>query len=435
MTEPHEPENDPDLKVQQLLLAANNHDLTQLRTMLRNLSPNVQDPETGFTPLHAAIAACEDDDTENQSPYLTNGTNTVEQNDESSAVNVVRLLLQSGAIWNTVSAMNETPGCLALRLHLKELYEIMVDAGVRSEMLLSRLEGYQNLADDSDSDNEASEEDLDTPRQSAEAERNWPESGTKVDDLAQGVVATEPRRAEYLNAAQADPLNNEADAARGSNNEDYLASSLHFSDGRIIDDSGNGVMMAWETGLMRRTAELLCPFPGLRVLNVGHGLGIIDSFFQSPSHLPIAHHIIEAHPAVLARMHKDGWGTKTNVTIHPGRWQDVVPALLEQSIMFDAIYFDTFAEDYQAFRNFADNVIGLLDEGGKWGFFHGLGADRQICHDVYTKIVEMDLFEAGYDVEWKALRIEDAKEKEWEGVKRKYWTLKEYRLPICTFIG
>ena len=26
-------------------------------------------------------------------------------------------------------------------------------------------------------------------------------------------------------------------------------------------------------------------------------------------------------------------------------------------------------------------------------------------------------------------------EGEWEGVRRKYWVLKEYRLPTCSFIG
>ena len=48
-----------DLQTQSLLLASANHDITALRDLLRNSSANVQDPETGFTPLHAAIAACE----------------------------------------------------------------------------------------------------------------------------------------------------------------------------------------------------------------------------------------------------------------------------------------------------------------------------------------------------------------------------------------
>ena len=48
-----------DLQTQEILLAASNHDVRALRDLLRNSSANVQDPETGITPLHAAILACE----------------------------------------------------------------------------------------------------------------------------------------------------------------------------------------------------------------------------------------------------------------------------------------------------------------------------------------------------------------------------------------
>lgn len=71
---------------------------------------------------------------------------------------------------------------------------------------------------------------------------------------------------------------------------------------------------------------------------------------------------------------------------------------------------------------------GLLEEEGRFGFFNGLGADRQICYDVYTKVVEMHLSDAGLDVEWQEMDVDmkglDEEGKgEWEGVKRRYWTL------------
>lgn len=48
----------------------------------------------------------------------------------------------------------------------------------------------------------------------------------------------------------------------------------------------------------------------------------------------------------------------------------------------------------------------------------------------------MDLFEAGLDTEWKDIRIPDLEEKgEWDGVRRKYWALDNYRMPTCKFIG
>ena len=417
---------DPEIRVQQVLLASSNHDVPGLRNLLRENSANVQDPETGFTPLHAAIAACEHDADESYGGGQSNGvqdSKEPEGSSESPAIKTVKLLLRNGAIWNLVDTNNETPGCSALRLGLNELYEIMVDAGVRAELLLSRLDGYQTLADSEDeadeqdqSESQDAEAGLSNAIEEAKTEANQDTSQEAEEDLRKEAEAGMDRPPD--------------EAAEGPSNEDFLASSLRFQDGRIVDQSGNAVMMAWETGLMKRTAELLCPTNGLRILNIGHGMGIIDSFFQTKS--PTAHHIIEAHPVVLDRMKQDGW--TSNATIHEGRWQDVVPKLLEQGVMFDAIYFDTFAEDYKAFRDFSDNLIGLLDDGGKWSFFHGLGADRQICYDVYTKIVEMDLFESGYDVEWETIPI-DGKGVEWEGVKRKYWTLKEYRLPICSFIG
>lgn len=426
----------PDLQAQLILLAASHHNLESLRPLLRTGSASVQDPETGFTPLHAAIAACDAaSDTSStaqkgssegaipngQTNGHTNGVSgDAEEPDVEAAAKTMRLLLQNGAIWNDVDDNNETPGCLALRMGLKELYDIMVDAGVRAEMLLSRFDEYQQLGDNDDYEEERNDEDAE-----AEAE---PKIVDGEDDHAaageEGLNGHALSEQHTVGSIESSTLNN----------EDYLQSSLRFQDGRVLDSDNNAVMMAWETEIMKRTADLLAPKSDLRILNIGHGMGIIDTFFQEKT--PLAHHIIEPHPAVLARMKKDRWYDKTNVTVHEGRWQDVGPEIMEQGILFDAIYFDTFAEDYKALRDFfSDCIIGLLDDGGKWGFFNGMGADRQICYDVYGKVVEMDLFEAGFDTVWETMEVPELKKEEWEGVKRKYWTLKEYKLPICESIG
>ena len=443
---------------QLVLLAASRHEVETLRTLLRTGSASAQDPESGFTPLHAAIAACEDSEgtgtgTNSSATTAVNGQQDnaaveggeVEQSDDvtartavvEAAAKTMRLLLQRGAIWNDVDHANETPGCLALRLGLKELYEIMVDAGVRAEMLLNRLDEYEQLAEeDEEEGNEDQDVDVDADEKTAEAS-NEAVNGYRDDD--------ESRQTAEVGATHATTAVHEPDLS----NDAFLQSSLRFQDGRLLDDANNGVMMAWETDLMRRSADRLAPRMGLRILDIGHGMGIIDSFFHDT--YPSAHHIIEAHPAVIARMKKDGWDKKENVTIHEGRWQDVIPKLIEQQYdegeegegeqgagrpLFDAIYFDTFAEDYKALRTFfSDFVVGLLNDGGKWGFFNGMGADRQICYDVYGKLVEMDLFEAGYDTEWETLEVDKLGDEEWHGVKRPYWALEEYRLPICTFIS
>lgn len=404
-----------DLSTQSILLAAANHDIPALRNLLRNTSANVQDAETGFTPLHAAIAACEPSENE-KSDMQTDSHNGKEQEKKEieAAIKTIKLLFENGAIWNDLDSNGETPGCIAQRLGLKELYELCVDAGVRAELLLSRMDEYQLLGGD-DSDEEEDEDE----------EGEGETAGDAVEDIGIMDISQE--------AAQGD---------ESTENPNYLASNLTFDRDRLTDDAGNGVMMEWETTLMRRSAELLAPTPGLRVLNVGHGMGIIDNILQEKQ--PKAHHIIEAHPDVLKRMREQGWDKKPGVFIHEGRWQDVVPGLVEKGELFDGIYFDTFAEEYKALREFfTEFVIGLLDpsggtdgQGGKFGFFNGMGADRQIVYDVYGKIVEMDLFEAGFDTEWETIQVPDLDEQgEWKGVRRKYWVLKEYRLPTCSFIG
>jgi protein arginine N-methyltransferase 2 len=412
-------EIETDLQTQSLLLAAANHDIASLRDLLRNSSANVQDSETGFTPLHAAIAACEPDHEERedqkngQTNGDTNGTPKMKEEDAEAAVRTMKLLFENGAIWNDLDAHGETPGCIAHRLGLKELYDLCVDAGVRAEMLLSRLDQYQPLGgSDSDSDEEDEEDEED-----------------EIVEAIQGVETVD------INAG-------DAQGDESTENPNYLASTLAFDRDRLLDDSGNGVMMEWETMLMRRSAELLAPTSGLRVLNVGHGMGIIDGIFQEKQ--PKSHHIIEAHPDVLKRMKEQGWYEKPGVVIHEGRWQDIVPGLVEKNELFDAIYFDTFAEEYKALREFfSEHVIGLLDpaggsdgEGGKHGFFNGMGADRQVVYDVYNKIVEFDLFDAGFDTEWEIVAVPDLEQKgEWDGVRRSYFALREYKLPTCSFIG
>lgn len=74
----------------------------------------------------------------------------------------------------------------------------------------------------------------------------------------------------------------------------------------------------------------------------------IDTLLQAHAHGPPAVHvIIEPHPDVLARMRQKGWYDKENVLILEGKWQEFVESDTLLGIGgFDAIYTDTFSEDY-----------------------------------------------------------------------------------------
>ena len=437
---------DTDTTEQEILLAATNHDLDSLRRLLRTPkgSANVVDSDTGMTPLHAAIAACEPDEDTAQDKKDMDIDEAATLNDsaleEDEALKTVKYLLENGAIWNDLDDNNETPGCLALRLGLKKCYEAMVEAGVRAELLLSRLDGFEMLVQYEDDSEEEEQEEEGFEIIENENGDSLQESMVEVEESAPELVGadgtvpgTVPGTDSVPELVQVDENGQETKV--DVNSEDYLASELTFKGDRLLDADKNGVMMSWETDIMQKTVDRLCPEPGLRVLNVGHGMGIIDGIFQDKK--VAVHHIIEAHPDVLARMRKDGWYEKPGVKIHEGRWQDVVPQLVEQNEVFDGIYFDTFAEEYKALKEFfTEYVIGLLDPEGRFGFFNGLGADRQVCYDVYTRVVEMDLFDAGMDTEFEDIRIPDLDEQgEWEGVRRRYWALDNYRMPTCKFVG
>ncbi|KAG9593488.1 arginine N-methyltransferase 2, partial [Aureobasidium melanogenum] len=433
---------DTDTTEQEILLAATNHDIDSLRRLLRTPkgSTNVVDSDTGMTPLHAAIAACEPDDETAQDKKDMDIDEAATLNDaaleEEEALKTIKFLLENGAIWNDLDDNNETPGCLALRLGLKKCYEAMVEAGVRAELLLSRLDGFELLAQYEDDSEEEEQEVEGFEIVEGENGDSLQASMVEVEESAPELVGpdgTVPGTESVPELVQVDENGQETKV--DVNSEDYLASHLTFKGDRLLDADKNGVMMSWETDIMQKTVDRLCPEPGLRVLNVGHGMGIIDGIFQDKK--VAVHHIIEAHPDVLARMRKDGWYEKPGVKIHEGRWQDVVPKLVEQNEVFDGIYFDTFAEEYKALKEFfTEYVIGLLDPEGRFGFFNGLGADRQVCYDVYTRVVEMDLFDAGMDTEFEDIHIPDLDEQgEWEGVRRRYWALDNYRMPTCKFVG
>lgn len=338
------------LLAQRIISAAERHDLPALKVLLKEGSAKVQDPTatTATSPLHAAILSC--------------GEAQDGQEAGEDAFETVQLLLQNGGIWNDLNKEDETPGCIALRLGQKKIYDSLVEAGVRAELLFARMEALGlgagvEVEVEVDADEVAEEEPAAKKQKVSEDEAQVTQ--------------------EAVDPAVLDDVSKD--------NKAYLKSQLRYKQGILLDESDNAVMMDWETEIMQRHAETIAPKKGLKLMNVGHGMGIVDTAIQT--HEPAEHHIIEGHPQVHQRLREQGWYDKPNVIIHEGRWQDILPKLVEQGVVLDGIYYDTFAEDYAALKEFfSEYVIQLLAPDGKFGWYNGLGADRQICYDVYTKV-------------------------------------------------
>ena len=156
-------------------------------------------------------------------------------------------------------------------------------------------------------------------------------------------------------------------------NKTFLEQTLKYDDnGELCTDTEvlDYVMMEWERPMMLDISRYLCEGKeDIKILNVGFGMGIIDTYIQEYN--PSEHWIIEGHPDVCKRMADDGWDKKTGVKCFFDRWQDVYEDLPEDH--FDAIYFDTY-EDHEQ-HLFSDRALKLIKKGGKVSFFNDLFVD------------------------------------------------------------
>ncbi|KAI8976817.1 S-adenosyl-L-methionine-dependent methyltransferase [Pilobolus umbonatus] len=285
---------------------------------------------------------------------------------EHGHMDMVNWLLSQKHPYNLTDKSEVTAGELALKNNHKELYNRLVEEGVRSELLMRALNKLFG-------------------------------GGNEESEIA---------------------------------NQEYLEQKLHYDDNKLMDENNDAVMMGWEEPLMVEHAKVMCPKEGLNVMNVGFGLGLIDTELQK--YKPKNHYIIEAHPDVYAHMVKLGWNNKPGVKILFGRWQDMVSQI---DIKFDGVFFDTYGEFYDDLRAFHECVPKILHEQGIYTWFNGLGATNQFFHDIYCNISEIDLHELGLSTEYIDMPIDTwAKKGVWDGVRQKYWVLDTYKLPICKFI-
>ncbi|BGP24153.1 Arginine N-methyltransferase 2 [Rhodotorula toruloides] len=347
----------------------------------------------------------------------------------------VKLLLRkSNAVWAMPDNLGCTAGDIAFSMNHDRVYEELLAEGIRAEMLRSVLESASRDGDDDDS-----------------------------------AMAVDP--------------STDVDAPRlstTSSNTAFLSSRLTFTtDSRgqhvALDAEGNGVMMNWEEGIMRRTVEAFAregewesrkgrrreelvreeeagEREEVKVLNVGFGLGIIDSHLQRYS--PTSHLIIEPHPDVLSFARQNGWFDKPGVRFYKGTWKDWMRDLEqggEEYEGWDAVYFDTYSENYADLHRFFELLPDILFPSplARFSFFHGLGATSRLLYDIYTSVSEMHLREIGLKTEWEEVDVAQGAVGRWESTgesaaqgeertqgegEKKYWReemVGRYRLPVC----
>ena len=320
-------------------------------------------------------------------------------------VGLVKNLLSLGAPWNALDRQGKCAGNYAVEAGHQECIDVLVEAGVQAELILGmsyRLNYEQQLKSRGQSHNTCREK----PNKRHKTESQ--ETTIQTDTV---------------------PLD-EMDAVKPA----YLTQAIRYNseDTALLDADNDAVMMEWERPLMSLHASIITNNQAnLRVLNVGFGMGIIDTELQS-KYKPSQHVIIEAHPTVYQRMLTDGWGRKAGVELFFGKWQDVVPILInEKRYKFDGVFFDTFGEHWIDMENFHAHLPNLLySPSGVYSFFNGLAPDNVFFHGVCCQVLLLQLGKLGLDTEFAPCEI-TVNEKDWEGVRRKYWHGNTYYLPIC----
>ncbi|CAI4059388.1 protein-arginine N5-methyltransferase SKDI_04G6690 [Saccharomyces kudriavzevii IFO 1802] len=352
----------------------------------------------------------DDDKTSNTTPLhiLARSLPLDISDDELQVVlKMMNILFEYGAGWNFIDFEDKTVGDLLLERNQDRespLYRRLVEAGVSAELLLRRLNGGDIEFLDADKP-----DDID------------PEEVIQVtsDGQKQGPVAS-----------------HNDDEATATDQQVYLQTKLEYKDDALITKNNkDGVMMDWETKIMKIASKTLFPNPeatnSATVLNIGFGMGIIDTFIEAQK--PYRHYICEAHPDVLAKMKEDGWYEKNNVIILEGRWQDTLNKLLDEGeVFFDGIYYDTFSEHYQDMLDLYDVIVGLIKPEGVFSFFNGLGADRPLCYDVYREIVEIDVANYGMKCDYTEYSL-DKQLPDWNDVKQSYFNCNCYYHPRISF--
>ena len=141
--------------------------------------------------------------------------------------------------------------------------------------------------------------------------------------------------------------------------------TLEFFDNKIVYETGQEVMMSWESFIMEKSAEFICHNKG-DILEIGFGMGICSGYIQAQN--VNSHTIIEIHPQIIERL-KIWANGKSNVTIIEGDWNSV-----SGLSTYDGIFIDTYGDDN--WNNFKTFALNKAKNGAKITYWNNFNSEN-----------------------------------------------------------
>jgi hypothetical protein len=130
-----------------------------------------------------------------------------------------------------------------------------------------------------------------------------------------------------------------------------------------VEDTPEGLVIGahsvvehWEQPIQQALANELCSTTGMRVIEVGYGLGMASRAIAAAH--PLLHLIIEAHPEIARRAVNDCVGLRNAVVVN-AMWEVMMPEL--RSSRFDALLFDSYPLDQEPFDGSATACYGFIE--------------------------------------------------------------------------
>ena len=145
----------------------------------------------------------------------------------------------------------------------------------------------------------------------------------------------------------------------------FVDEILTFEDTKIITESGEEVMMSWESAIMQKCAEFICHNSG-DVLEIGFGMGMCSDYIQAQG--VNSHTIVEIHPQIIEKL-KIWANDYSNVTIIEGDWNST-----DNLSTYDGIFIDTYGDDN--WNNVKPFVLNKSKDGAKITYWNNFDSEN-----------------------------------------------------------